>query len=135
MDDVRYEMLERVLQRSDREELQLADAVSKALAAATGLPPYDYGAGSMAGNAHRPLADNPYVWARNLMANRLYQCPVVFTEPYVMNSREVYERVAAGDYEGEKLVAGKQRPSLYREYAGGVAAGLKAHFLARRPRP
>ena len=135
MDDVRYEMLERVLQRSDREELRLADAVSKALAAATGLPPYDYGAGAMAGNAHRPLADNPYVWARNLMANRLYQCPVVFTEPYVMNSREVYERVAAGDYEGEKLVAGKQRPSLYREYAGGVAAGLKAHFLARRPRP
>ena len=37
MDDVRYEMLERVLQRSDREELRLADAVSKALAAATGL--------------------------------------------------------------------------------------------------
>ena len=132
LDDVRYEMLERVLQRSEREELRLADAVSKALAAATGLPPYDYGAGHMAGNAHRPLPENPYVWARNLMANRLYQCPVVFTEPYVMNNREVYDRVAAGDYEGEKLVAGKMRPSLYREYAQAVADGLKAHFLAHR---
>jgi N-acetylmuramoyl-L-alanine amidase len=133
LDDVRYEMLERVLQRSEREELRLADAVAKSLAAATGLPPYDYGAGHMAGNAHRPLPENPYVWARNLMANRLYQCPVVFTEPYVMNNREVYDRVAAGDYEGEKLVAGKMRPSLYREYAGAVAHGLKSHFLAHRP--
>jgi len=132
LDDVRYEMLERVLQRSEREELRLADAVSRTLAAATGLPPYDYNAGHMAGNAHRPLPENPYVWARNLMANRLYQCPVVFTEPYVMNNREVHDRVAAGDYEGERLVAGKIRPSLYREYAEAVAAGLKAHFLAHR---
>lgn len=133
LDDVRHEMLERVFQRSEREELRLADAVSRSLAAATGLPPYDYGAGHMAGNAHRPLPENPYVWARNLMANRLYQCPVVFTEPYVMNNREVHDRVAAGDYEGERLVAGKRRPSLYREYADAVAAGLKAHFLAHRP--
>ena len=128
LDDVRYEMLERVFQRSEREELRLADAVATSLAAATGLPPYDYGAGHMAGNAHRPLPNNPYVWARNLMANRLYQCPVVFTEPYVMNNREVYDRVAAGDYAGERLVAGRMRKSLYREYAEGVAAGLKAHY-------
>jgi N-acetylmuramoyl-L-alanine amidase len=135
LDDVRYEMLERLFQRCEREELRLADAVARSLAAATELPPYDYGAGHMAGNAHRPLPENPYVWARNLMANRLYQCPVVFTEPYVMNNREVYDRVAAGDYEGERLVAGKIRRSLYREYAEGVAAGLKAHFLSHRPAP
>jgi N-acetylmuramoyl-L-alanine amidase len=135
LDDVRYEMLERVFQRSEREELRLADAVAQSLAAATGLPPYDYGAGHMAGNAHRPLPENPYVWARNLMANRLYQCPVVFTEPYVMNNREVYDRVAAGDYAGERLVAGKLRKSLYREYADAVAAGLKAHFKAHRRAP
>jgi hypothetical protein len=67
------------------------------------------------------------------MANRLYQCPVVFTEPYVMNNREVYDRVAAGDYPGERLVAGRMRKSLYREYADGVAAGLRAHYAARRP--
>lgn len=133
LDDVRYEMLERVFQRSEREELRLADAVSRTLAAATGLPPYDYGAGHMAGNAHRPLPENPYVWARNLMANRLYQCPVVFTEPYVMNNREVYDRIAAGDYEGERFVAGRQRKSLYREYADAVAAGLQAHFKDHRP--
>ncbi len=135
LDDVRYEMLERVFQRSEREELRLADAVSRSLAAATGLPPYDYGAGHMAGNAHRPLPENPYVWARNLMANRLYLCPVVFTEPYVLNNREVYDRVAAGDYEGERFVAGRMRRSLYREYADAVVSGLRAHYAAHRPQP
>ncbi|MFN0125150.1 MAG: hypothetical protein ACKV19_00495, partial [Verrucomicrobiales bacterium] len=133
LDDVRYEMLERLFQRSEREELRLADAVSRSLAAATALPPYDYGAGHMVGNAHRPLPENPYVWARNLLANRLYQCPVVFTEPYVMNNREIYDRIAAGDYEGERFVAGRQRKSLYREYADAVAAGLQAHFQNHRP--
>ena len=133
LDDVRFEMLQRLFQRAEREELRLADAVSRSLAAATGLPPYNYQAGHMAGNAHRPLPENPYVWARNLMANRLYQCPVVFTEPYVMNNRDVFDRVAAGDYPGEKWVAGALRKSLYREYAEAVAAGLKAHFSAFRP--
>jgi hypothetical protein len=132
LDDVRFEMLQRLFQRSEREELRLADAVGRSLAAATGLPPYDYGRGHMAGNAHRPLPENPYVWARNLMANRLYHCPVIYCEPYVMNSREVYERVAAGDYAGEKLIAGRLRKSLYREYADGVADGVKAHFAAQR---
>lgn len=135
MDDGRYEMLLRLFQRTHEEELRLADAVARSLAAATGLPPYDYGRGHMASNAHRPLPENPYVWARNLLANRLYQCPVVFTEPYVMNCREVYERVAAGDYEGEKLVAGQTRPSIYREYARGVAQGLRAHYAKCRPAP
>ena len=38
-DDVRYEMLLRLFERIDREELRLADAVSRSLAAATGLDP------------------------------------------------------------------------------------------------
>lgn len=135
LDDVRFEMLQRAFQASEREELRLADAVSKAMASATGLPPYDYEAGHMSGNAHRPLPENPYVWARNLMANRLYQCPVVFTEPYVMNNRDVFDRIAAGDYPGEKFIAGALRKSIYREYADAVAVGLKAHFTAFRPAP
>lgn len=131
-DDMRADMVLRLLERIHTEEIPLADSVSRALAEATGLPAYDYDRGHMARNAHRVLEDNGYVWARNLMANRLYQCPVVFCEPYVMNNQEVYERVAAGDYDGEREVAGKRRPSIYREYAVGVAEGLKRHFLERR---
>jgi hypothetical protein len=60
------------------------------------------------------------------LANRLYQCPVVYIEPYVMNSREVWDRVQAGDYDSRKLIDGKVRESIYREYATAVANGVAA---------
>ncbi|MBT6851652.1 MAG: hypothetical protein HOA16_10715, partial [Opitutae bacterium] len=63
----------------------------------------------------------------NLMANRLYECPVVFLEPYVANSKEVFSRIQSGDYEGAKMVAGKLRVSLVEEYVDAVVAGLVAH--------
>jgi len=75
---------------------------------------------------------NPYVWARNLLANRLYRCPVVFLEPYVMNNREVWERVQAGDYDGERVVADTLRPSIFREYAETVAEGVAQYYRAGR---
>jgi N-acetylmuramoyl-L-alanine amidase len=133
-DDVRFEMLLRLFQRAHEEEIPLADEVARSLATATGLPPYDYDRGHMASSAHRVVPENPYVWARNLLANRLYRCPVIYCEPYVMNNREVFERVATGDYPGEKLVSGRLRQSLFREYARGVANGITAHYLKRRPR-
>ena len=34
----------------------------------------------------------PGVWARNLLANRIYGCPVVFLEPYIANSLATYPR-------------------------------------------
>ena len=49
-----------------------------------------------------------------------------------MNNAEIIERVQAGDYEGMSKVAGKERLSIFREYAGGVAAGLKDYFAARK---
>ena len=121
LDDVRHGMLVKLLSRCYPEELRVAEHVAGSLAQATGLPPYQY----VNGNATR-TGDNPYVWARNLLANRLYQCPVVYIEPYVMNSPEVWERVQAGDYDGRKLIHGKVRESIYREYASAVAEGLAA---------
>ena len=126
-DDVRYEMLVKLLNRTHSEELAASTQVAAALAEGTKLPPYTY----TTGNALR-AGDSPYVWARNLLANRLYRAPVVYCEPYVMNSQEVWERVQAGDYEGEKRVAGALRKSIYREYADAVAAGLREHFTTRR---
>ena len=72
----------------------------------------------------------PGVWARNLLANRLYECPVVFLEPYVANSKDVFARIRAGDYSGKKEVAGKMRVSLAEEYVDAVIAGLVAHAAA-----
>jgi hypothetical protein len=121
LDDVRYGMLVKLLSRCYAEELPVAEHVADSLSQATGLPPYQY----ITPNAIR-VGDNPYVWARNLLANRLYQCPVVYIEPYVMNSPEVWERVQAGNYDGRRLIHGKVRESIFREYATAVAEGVAA---------
>ena len=67
------------------------------------------------------------------MATRLYHCPTIYLEPYVMNSREIFDRVEAGDYDGTKRVAGKMQPSIFREYADGVVDGLVEYFKQARP--
>ena len=119
LDDQRLDSLLRLVQRIPDEEIRLCDAVARRLAPATGLRPFTYGSKSA-----RQVNNNPYLWARNLLANRAYHCPVVFTEPYVMNNQEVFDRIQAGDYDGEKLIAGQMRRSIYREYAQAVADGL-----------
>ena len=125
-DDVRFEMLLKLLNRSGAEELAAAEPIAAALAAATGLPPYQY----TGPNAVRVDA-SPYIWARNLLANRVYECPVVYIEPYVMNSPEVFARVQAGDYDGTREFGGVPRKSIFREYADAVATGLADYYRAR----
>ena len=73
------------------------------------------------------IGESPGVWARNLLANRLYECPVVFLEPYIANSKEVFARIQAGDYKGVRKVAGKRRVSLIEEYVDAIVAGLVGH--------
>ena len=124
--DVRHEMLLKLLSRSAHVEQALSNRVATSLAAATGLPPYEYHNGK-----GRPT-ENSYVWTRNLLANRLYQCPVVYCEPYVMNSQIVFERVQLGDYEGVKPIGGVNRKSLYREYADAVAEGVAGFYAEKR---
>ena len=123
LDGVRFEMLNKLLSRSFPEELALAEAIAGAMAKATGLPPYKYGTENVT-----PVGASGYVYARNLMATRLYRCPTVYLEPYVMNSGEVFARVQAGDYRGKREIAGKERESIYREYAGSVVEGVLAYF-------
>jgi len=125
LDDQRLDGLLRLVQGIADTEIPLCAAVAKRMAEATGLPPFTYLSGA------RMAPGQPYVWMRNLLANRVYRCPVVFPEPYVMNNPEVIERIHAGDYEGTAMVAGQERISIFREYAGGVAAGLRDFFSAR----
>ena len=120
--DVRHEMLLKLLSRSARVELPLSNRVAASLASATGLPPYEYH------NGKALRTSNAYVWTRNLLASRLYLCPVVYCEPYVMNSQVVFNRVQLGDYTGVKAIDGVERKSLYREYADAVAEGVAAYF-------
>ena len=83
-------------------------------------------------NAKLLQSDEPYIYARNLLANRIYHCPVLFLEPYVMNNKEFYDRVALGEYEGLKIINGMKRKSLLNEYSDGVVEGLKKYYLENR---
>jgi hypothetical protein len=66
------------------------------------------------------------------LANRLYQCPVIFMEPYVMNSINDHARIKLGDYDGTRDVSGTPRVSIIREYADALAEGLKQAYAERR---
>lgn len=119
--DVRMEMLLKLLSGGIDEEIALSETLGAAMQKQTGLPAFEY-------RGEGAVRVGRYSWARNLLANRLYQCPVVFAEPYVMNNRTVYERVQMGAYEGQRLVDNAPRPNLYEEYATAIAEGLKDYF-------
>lgn len=122
-EDQRHDLMVKLLNRSGAEEIAISRAVAKSMARATGLPPYTYGSKTAIN-----VGDSPYIWARNLLANRLFQCPVVYLEPYVMNNREFHARVQLGDYKGRRIISGVSRESVFREYVRGVVAGLEAYF-------
>jgi hypothetical protein len=112
-DDQRFEMLVRLLNRWHIQERLLAESLSLAFAAVTGLPEFSY-----KGPNALKVGDVPGVWARNLLANRIYRSPVIFLEPYVANSRSAHELIQKGE-NGEFLA---------REYVDSVVLGLKKFY-------
>ena len=128
LDDERFEMIRRLLSQVFDEELPLAESVAASMSKATGLPPYQY----PTTETTTKVGSTGYVYARNLLATRLYRCPVVYCEPYVMNSKDGFARIQAGDYEGEKEVNGVTRQSIFREYADSVAEGLVDYYREAR---
>ena len=129
-DDERFEMVRRLLSRAYDEELPLADTIATTMARETGLPPYEY----PTTNTTTKVGTSGYVYARNLLATRLYRCPVVYCEPYVMNSNDVFARIQAGDYEGTRSINGIERKSIFREYADSVTDGLVEYYSKARGR-
>ena len=128
LDDERFEMIRRLLSRVYDEELPLADTVAAAMARETGLPPYQY----PTTNSTTKVGTSGYVYARNLLATRLYRCPVIYCEPYVMNSKDVFARIQVGDYEGTRNVNRVEHKSIFREYADSVVDGLVDYYSKAR---
>jgi len=125
--DTRHEMFTRLFQRVHEEEIPLATRVAAGMADATGLPAYVY----TTPNA-RHAGTNPHVYARNLLANRMYQCPVVYLEPFVMNHEETYRRLLAGHYVGRTLIGGRLTSSALEDYVRGVVQGLLNYYQTQR---
>jgi N-acetylmuramoyl-L-alanine amidase len=128
--DVRYEMFQRLFQRIHEEEIPLADSVAQGLGDSTGLQPYVY----TTPNARR-AGQHPAVFARNLLASRLYQCPVIYLEPFVMNHEETYRRLLLGHYLGRTLSGGRLVPSAIEDYVRGVTQGLVSYYQKHRLAP
>jgi N-acetylmuramoyl-L-alanine amidase len=126
--DVRFQMLQRLLSRTHEEEIPLAGAVAKGMSQVTGLPAYVY----TTANA-RHAGENAYVYARNLLANRLYECPVVYLEPFVMNHEETYRRLLCEHYLGRTLIGGKLTTSAIEDYVSGIVKGLLSYYQTNRP--
>jgi N-acetylmuramoyl-L-alanine amidase len=127
LEDVRFDMFQRLFARLHDEERRLGETVAAAMAESTGLPYYVYTA-----NNARHVKPSPYLYARNLLANRLYQCPVVYLEPYVMNHEETYKRLLLGHYIGRALLDGKLVTSPMEDYTRGVVEGLVAYCKQER---
>lgn len=105
----------KLLRRCHDVEIPVADSIAAAFQRATGFKPAQFPV---------PVGRTGYVYARNLAANRLYDSPTVYLEPYYMNSRLTYQRIQLGDYEGYRVIDGRPYRSIFREYADAVAEGL-----------
>jgi len=123
--DERFTMVLKVLQGIHEEEAKLAAKAAESFMKETGLPAYEYEP-----NSRRAVnvKGNSYLWARNLLANRLYECPVLYYEPYLMNGKDSYARMQMGDYEGLRYVNGILRRSIFCEYVDAVTAGLVNYY-------
>lgn len=128
-EDIRFEMLQRLFAGVHDQEIPLADTLASSMATATGLPAYAY-----TKNTARRVSGNAFVYARNLLANRLYQCPVLYFEPYVMNHEQTYKRLLLGHYIGRTLLDGELVTSPLEDYTRGVVRGLEEYYKTTRTR-
>lgn len=123
-DDQKFHLLRKLLENSTAEEVGLGAAVGDQFAKKWGFPPENYG-----GSGYATASEaSPYVWYRNLIANRLFRGPVLFVEGPYMNDRTTYAWIQAGAYEGKRSVGGKERENIFREYADRVADGIIERF-------
>ena len=77
------------------------------------------------------MTDVPSVYARDLIANRIFHGPVIYCEGPYMNARDAYYRIIAGDYLGLRAIQGQSVPSIYRQYADSVEKGVLEYFGVR----
>ena len=126
-DDQKFRLFRKLLENSTPVELGVGEAVGKQFQERWGFRPENY---EGSGYAHASGA-GPYVWHRNLIANRMFDGPVVFVEGPYMNDRMMYPWIQAGEYEGTRVVSGRSRGNIFREYAEQVAAGVIGYFRAQ----
>ena len=123
-DDYKYDMLRKLLDRTAVQEERGCALVGQAMLDTLKYPPESYPGSYF---AHR-VTDVPSVYARDLLANRIYHGPVIYCEGPYMNARDAYYRIIVGDYLGLRTIQGQSVPSIYRDYAAAVEKGVLKYF-------
>lgn len=123
-DDMKYDLLRKLLDRDAPQEEKGCALVGQEMLDTLKYPAESYVGGYFA----RHVTDVPSVFARNLMASRLYHGPVIYCEGPYMNARDAYYRIIAGDYLGQRVIHGQSYPSIYRDYASSVEKGVLKYF-------
>jgi N-acetylmuramoyl-L-alanine amidase len=123
-DDEKLNLLIKLLDNTYPLELRGANFVAEELLRAFNMPAETYTGWNMV----KKVGTQPSVFARNLLATRTFRGPVVFVEGPYMNARDAYPRLIAGDYDGTRLINGVEQPSIFREYAHAVTAGVVRYF-------
>jgi len=119
-DNQRFEMIWRLLHRWEGTERLIAEHMSQAFSQETRLPAFAY-----KGPNALKVGKVEGVWARNLLANRIYEAPVIFLEPYIANSEEVYQRIQGVGSDLHDTNEGQSRKSIVQEYVDAVLLGLE----------
>ena len=130
-DDQKFHLMRKLLEGSTPVELGVGAAIGERFREVWGFRPESY---EGSGYSHA-TGVSPYVWYRNLIANRLFDGPVVFVEGPYMNDREMYRWIQAGEYKGTKPFAGNNRGNVFREYADLVADGVIDYFRKQAESP
>ena len=123
-DDYKYDLLRKLLDRTAVQEERGCALVGQSMLDTLKYPPENYPGTYF---AHH-VTDVPSVYARDLLANRIYHGPVIYCEGPYMNARDAYYRIIAGDYLGLRTIQGQSVPSIYRDYASAVEKGVLEYF-------
>jgi hypothetical protein len=123
-DDYKYDLLRKLLDRTAVQEERGCALVGQSMLDTLKYPPEDYPGTYF---AHH-VTDVPSVYARDLLANRIYHGPVIYCEGPYMNARDAYYRIIDGDYLGVRTIHGETVPSIYRDYASAVEKGVLEYF-------
>ena len=119
-DNQRFEMIWRLVNRWACKEGLIAGHMSQAFAQVTELPAFAY-----KGPNALKIGEVEGVWARNLLANRIYEAPVVFLEPYIANSEEVYQCIQKVNSDDGGNNDNQRGKSIVKEYVDAVLLGLE----------
>jgi hypothetical protein len=129
-DDCKYDLLRKLLDRTAVQEERGCALVGQAMLDTLKYPPevYNHVPSSSDSPFVHHVTDVPSVYARDLLANRIYHGPVIYCEGPYMNASDAYYRIIAGDYLGMRTIRGESVPSIYRQYAESVEQGVLKYF-------